>query len=59
MLGRYKYALVNDILDQAGSELRSIVLTARGENGELRTIADSCLSGEDASRLRPVLDRFK
>ncbi len=55
----YKYALVNDILDQAVTELRSIVLTARGENGELRMIADSCLSGEDASRLRPVLDRFQ
>ena len=55
----YKYALVNDILDQAVTELRSIVLTARGENGELRKIAESCLSGADASRLRPVLDRFK
>ena len=55
----YKYALVNDILDQAVTELRSIVLTARGENGELRKIAESCLSGADAGRLRPVLDRFQ
>lgn len=55
----YKYALVNDILDQAVAELRSIVLTARGENGELRVMADSCLSGADESRLRPVLDRFQ
>ena len=54
----YKYALVNDILDQAVAELRSIVLTARGENGELRAMAESCLSGADAGRLRPVLDRF-
>ena len=55
----YRYALVNDVLDQAVAELRSIVLTARGENGELRAMADSCLSGADASRLRAVLDRFQ
>ncbi len=55
----YKYALVNDVLDQAVAELRSIVLTARGENGELQAMADSCLSGADESRLRLVLDRFR
>lgn len=55
----YKYALVNDVLDQAVAELRSIVLTARGENGELQAMADSCLSGADESRLRSVLDRFR
>ncbi len=55
----YKYALVNDILDQAVAELRSIVLAARGENGELRVMAESCLSDADAGRLRPVLDRFQ
>ena len=55
----YKYALVNDTLDRAVAELRSIVLTARGENGKLRVLAESCLSGADAGRLRPVLDRFK
>ena len=55
----YKYALVNDTLDRAVAELRSIVLTARGENGELRLMADSCLSQADESRLRPVLDRFQ
>ena len=56
----YKYALVNnDVLDQAVAELRSIVLTARGENGELRVLSDSCLSGADEGRLRSVLDRFR
>ena len=55
----YKYALVNDTLDRAVAELRSIVLTARGENGELRILADSCLSRADEGRLRPVLNRFQ
>ena len=56
----YKYALVNDVLDQAVAELRSIVLTARGENGSLRALAETCLSGGgDTGRLRPVLDRFQ
>ena len=32
-LDNYKYALVNDVLDQAATEMRAIVLHERGEGG--------------------------
>ena len=32
-IGDYKYALVNDVLDQAAAEMRAMVLTERGEAG--------------------------
>ena len=54
----YKYALVNDVLDHAVAQLRAIVLSARGENGELRRLANSCLASADANHLKPVLNRF-
>ena len=57
-MGDYKYALVNDVLDHAVAQLRAIVLTARGENGELRMLANSCLAEADSNQLRPVLSRF-
>lgn len=56
----YKYALVNDVLDQAVSEMRAVVLTERGEEGDLRAEARGCLTSEAAGRerLAPVLERF-
>lgn len=54
----YKYALVNDVLDQAVTELRSIVLTERGENGVLQEIATTCLAEAGSARLKQVLERF-
>ena len=57
-VGDYKYALVNDVLDHAVAQLRAIVLTARGENGELRLLANSCLAKADSNQLKPVLGRF-
>ena len=54
----YKYALVNDVLDQAVGELRAIVLSERGEDHGQEAIAASCRASEGSERLRPVLDRF-
>jgi guanylate kinase len=59
MLDDYKYALVNDILDQAASEMRAIVLTARGEatpaEGDL---AAQCVTGARSTRLEAALASF-
>ncbi len=55
----YKYALVNDILDQAASEMRSIVLVARGDatpaEGDL---AAQCVTGALSPRLESALHSF-
>lgn len=58
-VGDYRYALVNDVLDQAVSELRAIVLSERGEDGALEELAASCRSTAASDRLRPVLERFE
>ena len=58
----YKYALVNDVLDQAVGELRAVVLTERGDgDAELRMEADGCRTGMqgEAGRLQPILARFR
>jgi guanylate kinase len=59
MIDDYKYALVNDILDQAASEMRAIVLTARGEatpaEGDL---AAQCVTGARSPRLEAALASF-
>jgi guanylate kinase len=55
----YKYALVNDVLDQAASEMRSIVLVARGDatpaEGDL---AAQCVTGARSPRLESALASF-
>ncbi len=59
MIDDYKYALVNDILDEAASEMRAIVLTARGEatpaEGDL---AAQCVTGARSPRLEAALASF-
>jgi guanylate kinase len=59
MIDDYKYALVNDDLDQAASEMRAIVLTARGDatpaEGDL---AAQCVTGARSPRLEAALDSF-
>jgi len=58
-LGDYKYALVNDQLDQAASEMRSIVLTARGEaNAAEVALAARCRTSEHSPRLDAALASF-
>ena len=58
-LWAYKYALVNDVLDQAVAELRAIVLTERGDRDEgLASLATSCRTDRSSDHLRKVLRRF-
>ena len=59
MIEDYRYALVNDVLDQAASEMRAIVLVARGEatpaEGDL---AAQCIAGARSARLEASLASF-
>jgi len=57
-LDNYKYALVNDVLDQAATELRAIVLDARGEDGAESALAASCQTAAMNPRLSAALKSF-
>ena len=58
-LGDYKYALVNDILDVAASELRAIVLASRGSAGpEDAALAARCATATPSPRLDAALASF-
>jgi guanylate kinase len=54
----YKYALVNDVLDQAVAEMRAIVLSERGEDSVVRPIAASCRTDAASPRLKAALETF-
>jgi guanylate kinase len=54
----YKYALVNDVLDQAVAEMRAIVLDERGERDGVQAMAFSCRTDAASPRLRAALDTF-
>jgi guanylate kinase len=55
----YKYALVNDVLDQAVGEMRAIVLSERGERGgDVEAIASSCRTDAVSPRLQMALETF-
>lgn len=56
-LGSYKYALVNDVLDDAAAEMRSIVLHERGE-ATGQELAESCLTTKHSARLDAALQSF-
>jgi guanylate kinase len=56
----YKYALVNDVLDQAASEMRAIVLCARGEASEQdATLAGRCKTSASSAKLQAALRSFR
>ena len=55
---QYRYALVNDVLDEAVAELRAIVLTERGCGDGLADLAASCRTAVPSSRLRKALASF-
>ncbi len=55
----YKYALVNDVLDQAVKELRAIVLCERGVRNGVQAIASSCRMDAASPRLRAALNSFE
>jgi guanylate kinase len=55
----YKYALVNDVLDQAVTEMRAIVLCERGVRDGVQAIASSCRTDAPSPKLRAALSRFQ
>jgi guanylate kinase len=54
----YKYALVNDVLDQATAEMRAVVLYERGVRDGVTTLAESCRTGAGSPRLKAALKSF-
>jgi guanylate kinase len=54
----YKYALVNDVLDQATAEMRAIVLYERGARDGVAAIAESCRTEARSPRLMAALKSF-
>jgi guanylate kinase len=54
----YKYALVNDVLDQAVAEMRAIVLCERGEGHGVQALASSCRTDAASPRLKASLNTF-
>jgi guanylate kinase len=54
----YKYALVNDVLDQAVTEMRAIVLCERGVRDGVQAIASSCRTDAASPRLAAALSTF-
>jgi guanylate kinase len=58
-LREYRYAIVNDVLDLAVSELASIVLTERGDPEAAVSIAESCRTDAESARLHDALASFE
>lgn len=58
-LDKYKYVLINDVLDEAVAELRAIVQFERGEGGEASAaVARQLRTTVRSSRLEAVLKSF-
>jgi guanylate kinase len=58
-LDEYKYALINDVLDEAATEMRAVVMHERGEGGaETAAIAEQCRTRIHSKRLEAVLSSF-
>jgi len=55
----YKYALVNDVLDLAVSELKAVVLTERGDEEADVALALCCRTTADSPRLLGALKSFE
>jgi guanylate kinase len=58
MVWDYKYALVNDVLDQATAEMRAVVLYERGVRDGVTAVAESCLTKARSPRLLAALKSF-
>jgi guanylate kinase len=54
----YKYALVNDVLDQATTEMRAIVLHERGVRDGVTAVAEGCRTAARSPRLMAALASF-
>jgi guanylate kinase len=58
-LHEYKYALVNDVLDEAASEMRAIVLAARAQaNAAESALAAQCRTSTHSAHLDTALASF-
>jgi guanylate kinase len=58
-LWEYRYALVNDVLEDAVAELQAIVLAERGEGtAEEVKLAQSCRTSRPSQRLKRSLESF-
>jgi guanylate kinase len=55
----YKYALVNDVLDQAVMEMRAIVLFERGVRDGVQAVASGCRTDAVSSKLKAALSTFE
>lgn len=55
----YKYALVNDVLDEAVMEMRAIVLFERGVLDGVRAVAEGCRTNAVSPKLQAALNTFK
>ena len=55
----YKYALVNDVLDQAVTEMRAIVLCERGSANGVQALASSCRTDAASPKLKAALRTFE
>lgn len=56
----YRYALVNDVLDQAASEMRAVVLRERGAaDPKTAEIAQSCRTDALSERLHAAMASFR
>jgi guanylate kinase len=59
-LHKYKYVLINDVLDEAVTELRAIVQFERGEGDDAAAaIAQRCRATTHSPRLDQVLSSFE
>ncbi len=59
-LEQYQYALVNDALDEAASEMRAVVLVERGEGGaEEQALSQRCLTETVSEHLKAALESFE
>ena len=59
-LDQYQYALVNDELDVAASEMRAIVMAERSEGGpQEAALAQRCLTEMMSDHLRTALENFE
>ena len=54
----YKYALVNDVLDQATAEMRAIMLYERGVRDGVSSMAANCRTNASSPRLTAALQSF-
>jgi guanylate kinase len=59
MIWDYKYALVNDVLDQAVIEMKAIVLCERGVRDGVQAVASSCRTDAMSSKLKAALSTFE